>query len=143
LHALQCREPCSGATAGPDWLLDRVRPVSAGAPGVQEGSVIDLARLVDEARLEELPALVGALAQAQAVALARLTTPRLENHETSGQEGNLSAEEAARRLGVSPSYIYKNARSLPFTARIGRRVVCTARGVDRWVRQRQAAGKNP
>jgi predicted DNA-binding transcriptional regulator AlpA len=45
---------------------------------------------------------------------------------------NVPVEEAARRLGISRSYIYKNARSLPFTTRIGRRLVCSARGLERW-----------
>jgi hypothetical protein len=98
--------------------------------------MIDLARLVDEARVEELPALVGALAQAQAVALARLTTPRHENPETGCQEGNVSVEEAARRLGVSPSYLYKNAKSLPFVVRIGRRLVCSPTRLEKWTRSR-------
>jgi hypothetical protein len=118
-------------------------PASAFPDGSAGILARQLLHAVAEAPPAELPALVGALAQAHAVALARLTMPRPENREPQPREGNISAEEAARRLGVSPSYIYKNARTLPFTARIGRRVVCNIRGVDRWSRQRQAAGKQP
>jgi len=97
--------------------------------------------MAEEAPAADLPAIIGALAQAQALALARLTAPRQVNSSPAVQGGNISAEEAARRLGVSASYIYKNARSLPFTVRIGRRIVCNAGAVERWNRQRQTAGK--
>lgn len=110
------------------------------APASPEGCSGLLARqllqAVAEASPSELPALVGALAQAQAVALGRLTTPRPEGHEVDVRDGNISVEEAARRLGVSPSYLYKNARSLPFVVRIGRRLVCSPSRLERWNRAR-------
>ena len=109
-------------------------------PGSPEGSAGLLARqllrAVAEVSPAELPAFVGALAQAQAVALARLTTPRPEDHGAEVRDGNISVEEAARRLGVSPSYLYKNAKSLPFVVRIGRRLVCSPSRLERWNRAR-------
>jgi excisionase family DNA binding protein len=53
---------------------------------------------------------------------------------------NLSIEEAARRLGVSRDYVYRHAHKLPFTVRIGRRLLFSARGLERWNRQRQGRG---
>ncbi|MCP3995678.1 MAG: helix-turn-helix domain-containing protein [bacterium] len=50
---------------------------------------------------------------------------------------NLSAAEAAKRLGVSRSWLYSNAHGLPFTRHIGRRVLFSAQGLDRWSRDRQ------
>jgi excisionase family DNA binding protein len=43
---------------------------------------------------------------------------------------NLSVDQAARQLGVSRDWLYKN--KLPFKVRIGRRVLFSARGLERW-----------
>jgi hypothetical protein len=83
-----------------------------------------------------LPGLLGLLAEAQAMALARLTVPDAEDQPRQAPDGNVSVAEAARRLGVSPSYIYKNAKVLPFVVRIGRRRVCSASRLERWNRGR-------
>src|SRR5258706_505556 len=48
---------------------------------------------------------------------------------------NLNAAEAARRLGISRDWLYKNRGRLPFAVRLGRRVVFSARGLERWNRQ--------
>lgn len=104
----------------------------------------DLRRIPETAASDDLPALVGALAEAQARALARLTTPPATNGnghdaaepEQNLAEGNISVGESARRLGVSAAYIYKNAKELPFTIRIGRRLVCSARKLGLWNRAR-------
>lgn len=45
---------------------------------------------------------------------------------------NLSAEEAAQRLGMSRDYLYRHAANLPFTVRIGSRVLFSERGLERW-----------
>ena len=47
-------------------------------------------------------------------------------------EGNITVEEAARRLALSPSYLYKNAKALPFVGKVGGAVRCDASGVERW-----------
>lgn len=51
---------------------------------------------------------------------------------------NLSAEEAARWLGVSKDYLYRSAQKKtgPQAVRIGRRVLFPARDLERWNRQR-------
>jgi excisionase family DNA binding protein len=49
----------------------------------------------------------------------------------------LDVEEAARRLGTSQDYLYRNAKKLPFTVRIGSRLRFSARGIDRFIRARQ------
>jgi excisionase family DNA binding protein len=108
--------------------------------GPGDGPVGTLARqllqTVAETPSAHLPALVGALAQVQAVALSRLTTPRPEEHRPEARDANISVREAARRLGVSSSYIYKNAESLPFAVRIGRRLLCSERRLEKWNRAR-------
>ena len=91
----------------------------------ESDALTDLPRMAAETPAAELPALVGRLAQAQAVALARLTTPPAQDHRPEVQDGNISVAEAARLLGVSKSYLYKNAQALPFMVKIGRRRVCS------------------
>ena len=60
----------------------------------------DLLRTVAETPVAELPALVGALAQAQALALARLTTGTNENRH-SADDRLIAMPEVAERLGIT------------------------------------------
>ena len=103
----------------------------------------DLFHLVSDADPSELPALVGTLAQAHALAQARITPmePPPAGGTTRATETpcNLSASEAARRVGMSKDYLYKEARAgrLSFVVRIGRRVLFDEQGLERWNRQRR------
>lgn len=92
----------------------------------------DLRQLVADTAPEDLPALVGKLAEAQAVAMARLTTAVPSGESARGDGRNLSAKEAARRLGVSVPYLYKHTNEFPFAVRIGKRVVFDSRGLEAW-----------
>ena len=83
----------------------------------------------------ELLALAGEL---QGRAWARLSSA--PSKVASGPETNISVAEAARRLGMSRDFIYKNATSLPFVARIGARVVCSASHVERYRTARLGRG---
>jgi predicted DNA-binding transcriptional regulator AlpA len=125
---------------GPPVVLPREarrwprRPVATALP------LGDLTARVREAAPEELPALLGQLVEAAATALMRLNGGGCGHQAarvaTTPEDVNLSAEEAARRLGVSIDYLYKT-KNLPFRRRIGRRVVFSSAGLDRWNRQRQ------
>ena len=105
----------------------------------------DLLAAIRDAPPESLPEWVGVCAEAQALAQARIMAgePRAAVGRAGPTEvnGNLSASEAARRLGVSTDYLYKRARAghLPFAVRIGRRVVFDEPGLERWNRQRKAS----
>jgi hypothetical protein len=46
----------------------------------------------------------------------------------------LPAKVAAPRLGVTEDYMYKNARKLPFTRRMGRKLLFSANGIDAYIR---------
>ncbi len=97
----------------------------------------DLEAVVTAAPRELLPQLIGRLEAAKAAAWVRLAAQVTVAPNTADPEGNLSVEEAARRLGLSDRWIYKNAKRLPFVRRIGRRVLCSARGLAEWnTRQR-------
>lgn len=99
----------------------------------------ELDRLVAAVSPEELPALVGQLEAAKAVAWARMMrAPPAEQKGTPLPERNLSAAETASRLGVSKEWVYRHAQMLPFAVRIGRRVLFSERGLERWNRQQRA-----
>jgi len=106
----------------------------------------DLGVLVEQATHEDLPRLIGDLEAAKAAAWARINSrspaPSPALAGPGAGDTNISAKAAALRLGISASYIYKNAHALPFTRRIGGRVVCSAAGVERWDRQRATASKD-
>jgi predicted DNA-binding transcriptional regulator AlpA len=50
----------------------------------------------------------------------------------------LPVEDAAARLGVSRDWLYKHARTLPFTVRVGpRQLRFSVAGLERWMCSRQ------
>jgi excisionase family DNA binding protein len=63
----------------------------------------------------------------------------------SGAESKLTdrlllVEEAAERLAVTVDWLYRHAKTLPFTVRNGRRQIrFSERGIDRYIRERQGS----
>ena len=95
----------------------------------------DLAALAREAASEDLPALLGRLAEAEGILRQRLmATVPPDTSTAPAPDENLGAEEAARRLGVSVDWLYR--LKVPFKVRIGRRVLFSAKGLERWNKQR-------
>ena len=94
----------------------------------------ELCSLVEGTPAPELPQLIGDLEAARAAAWARLTAPSADKPpEVPGQEArNLDVTEAAKRLGMSRDWLYRNASKLPFAVRIGRRVVFDSLALERW-----------
>lgn len=82
--------------------------------------------------LEQLPKLLGELAEVQYTAMARLTVspPATQQHDEL-----LGIEAAAERLGVSKDYLYRNHSKFSFTRRIGKRLLFSSIGIDRHIRQ--------
>ncbi len=99
-----------------------------------------LEALIERATAEELPTLAGALATALASVLARVSTPAAgptlsRPHTTS--DGLLDVQQAAERLGVAPTWLYRHASKLPFTRKLGHKTLrFDARGLDRWAATR-------
>jgi hypothetical protein len=88
---------------------------------------------------EERPALVAALAtRLETLGKLLANTPEQEAGE-GGWDQNLSADEAAARLGLSKVYLYRHTDRLPFARRIGRRVVFSAKGLERWSQQQRSS----
>jgi hypothetical protein len=81
---------------------------------------------------EELPRLLGDLEEVRCTAMARLTAPQAAD-ATPAPDELLDVAEAARRLGRSTDYLYRNAHAYPFTRRDGRAVRFSARGIERYI----------
>jgi excisionase family DNA binding protein len=81
---------------------------------------------------QELPRLLGELEEIRATALARLASP---THEPQSPDSLLAVDEAAIRLGVSPHYLYRNHRRLPFTRRMGRSLRFSSSGIEQYIRR--------
>lgn len=83
---------------------------------------------------EERPALIVGLAARMATLGAGLTTPQPATVEATSV--NITIKDAARRLGVSADYIYRNADKLPFLVRIGRRLLANSSALERYIKAR-------
>ncbi len=94
--------------------------------------------LIAEAPPESRPALVVGLAARIAAVGAGLASR--EPATINEPDQNIGIEAAAERLGVSTRYLYKNAHTLPFTVRLGRRLVFSTSGIARYIRQRSGRG---
>jgi excisionase family DNA binding protein len=81
---------------------------------------------------EELPDFIGELESIKATAWARLAAPT-----TTPQEQLLGVPEAARRLGVSEDYLYRHQKEYPFTRHQGRKLLFSALGIDKHIRQQR------
>ncbi len=57
--------------------------------------------------------------------------------EALAEERLLTVEEAARMLGCSKDHLYRHAAKYPFTVRLDSRLRFSARGIERFIRQRQ------
>jgi excisionase family DNA binding protein len=95
----------------------------------------ELQRALDAAKnlpAEDLPRLLGDLREIEATANARLASPPVAQPDE-----NLEIPEAAHRLGVSPDYLYRNHARLPFTRRMGRKLLFSASGIDAYLRAKR------
>ena len=87
---------------------------------------------------EAIPAMLGELERLKATLWSSLTMRPLSNGHASSQDGDrlLNAKEAAAKLGASQDWLYRHSRNLPFTVRIGRKVLFSEAGIERYIRQR-------
>ncbi len=86
---------------------------------------------------EAIPQLRGQLAELDTLLLSRL----LAGKEPDAPEDQLlDVAEAARRLCVSESYLEHNHKRLPFTRRVGRKLLFSARGLAKYVSSKTTRG---
>jgi excisionase family DNA binding protein len=89
-----------------------------------------LLRIAQELPHEELPGLLGEIEQVRYTAIARLSVP---THTPSESDQLLSVEDAAKRLSISEDYLYRHGKEFPFTRRVGRRLLFSSAGIDRYL----------
>jgi predicted DNA-binding transcriptional regulator AlpA len=94
-------------------------------------------RAVADARHEELPALVGALAQAHAAAFARLVQPVALAPEAASPVRLVGLEEAERLTGMTRRWLLRHTKGLRFRRDLSRKAVrFEEAGLLRWLRCR-------
>ncbi|MBI3895104.1 MAG: hypothetical protein HY313_04155 [Acidobacteria bacterium] len=86
---------------------------------------------------ETIPAMLGELERLKATLWTRLSLPQRNGNET-GESGDrlLDAKEAAAMLHTSADYLYRHSAKLPFTVRMGRKVLFSEAGIGRYIRAR-------
>ena len=105
----------------------------------------DLATLLDHPERvadvppERVPALLVQLAAVQTALAARLTSgaPSTLLANDSGGDQLLTAEEVHRQTTVSVRWLYRHANALPFTRRVGRKVLFSSAGLAKWLSTRR------
>ena len=92
-------------------------------------------------RVRDLPpeaalSVLGQVAGLTPLLLARVASGNGHGPADDGADELLDVKATARRLGASEDYVYRHAKRLPFTVRQGRMVRFSARGIERYIRQR-------
>ena len=98
-----------------------------------------LDRVIESTAPDDLPELAGDLATALVKVCARAGTPpptkpaeSAKGRKLSGRQ--LDVREAAERLGVTVTWLYRHSRSLPFALKLGHRTLrFDADGLERWL----------
>ncbi len=86
--------------------------------------------------VEAVPAMLGDLERLKATLWARLTLPQSNGQSTPDGDRLLDVKEAAAKLGVSEGWLYRSHSKLPFTVRIGNKLLFSEAGIERYIRQR-------
>ncbi len=80
----------------------------------------------------DLPNFLGELEVVRYTAMARLMRP---DAAQSRDARMLNIAQASQVLGMSKDYLYRNWRDLPFARQIGRRLLFSSAGIDRYIRE--------
>jgi len=86
---------------------------------------------VEELSFADIPRFLGELEEIRVTALARLTAPS----PASERDELIDVSTAAQRLSVSTDYLYRNHDHLPFTRRMGKRLLFSSLGIERHIKQ--------
>jgi hypothetical protein len=73
----------------------------------------------------------GCLEELRVVVYSRLTAPS----PPATADTVLNVSEAAEQLGASPQYLYRKHSKFEFTRRMGRSLLFSAHGIDRYIRE--------
>jgi excisionase family DNA binding protein len=78
---------------------------------------------------EQLPELLGELETIRATAMLKMATPIPAQQ----LDELLPVTAAAKRIGVSTDYLYRHAGRMPFTRRVGRKLLFSSRAVEQYI----------
>jgi predicted DNA-binding transcriptional regulator AlpA len=79
-----------------------------------------------------VPTILGELERVRAVAWARLTAPP-RMPQNGGGDRLLTAQEVSAKTTLSVGWLYRHADALPFTRRIGRKVLFSEARLMKWL----------
>jgi hypothetical protein len=119
-----------------------LRPeIRAALAGRAVGLLTELTRDMTSPEAAELAPRLAALHDTVLIQATRPAPAWEASADSSVTEGDhlLSVEVAAHKMGVSPDWIYRRSngdRRLPFLARLDGKLLCSAQGVERYIRQR-------
>lgn len=85
---------------------------------------------------EQLPEALAELERVRTRLMLRLTTVGTRSAAVE-EDKLLTVEVAAKRLALAPDTLYRKAKDLPFTVRIGHQLRFSSAGIDKFIRSRQ------
>lgn len=91
--------------------------------------------VLDAVDLGAIPKLRAELARLDSMLLMRLFGNN-RNGTSERAERLLSVEQAASKLSTSRDWLYRHAEKLPFTVRLGKRLLFSEQGIDGYIRRR-------
>ena len=80
---------------------------------------------------EDLAEWLADLEHIRIIGMARLLSPSVETRP----DELLDIDEASARLHLSKHYLYRHSKRLPFTRRIGRKLLFSSSGLDSYLKQ--------
>lgn len=100
-----------------------------------QAAFTDLRLALPELPEESLPEFLGDLARLEAEARIRLNAQR-QSSGPAVEDRLLDVKEAAERLGISTSQLYRTADDFTFTIRSGRALRFSSLGISKWIEKR-------
>jgi excisionase family DNA binding protein len=85
---------------------------------------------------EAIPYLRGELVQLDTLLLCRLLEDKNQSDGVVEGDQLLNIAEASSRLGISPDYLYRHHKGLPFTRRVGRKLLFSTKGIEKYISQK-------
>jgi predicted DNA-binding transcriptional regulator AlpA len=118
-------------------LVHTLASERGGGVNANGGSPDLAALLADPASVpaEQIPAVLGELEQVKAALWARLVAGPAPSRDGNGDR-LLTAQEVSPRASLSVPWLYRHAAALPFTRRIGRKVLFSEAGLTKWLATR-------
>ena len=115
----------------------------AAYPAMPNANTILAAILIDPGRVRELGAseaavLLAEVAAVQAALAARIAAqpqpaPEAQRNGRPEEDRLLTVDETASRLSVTPQWLYRHAKQLPFTRKLSRKALrFSENGLRRW-----------